>query len=56
MIAVYAQAVHGYIYANPAVVRGDVAKYVAWIRSEEGQKLVKDIGYFPLPKHLREGA
>ena len=44
-----------YIYANPAVVRGDVAKYVNWIRSEEGQKYVKDIGYFPLPKHLREG-
>jgi phosphate transport system substrate-binding protein len=44
-----------YIYANPALIKGDVAKYVTWIRSDEGQKLVKDIGYFPLPKNLREG-
>ena len=44
-----------YIYANPAVVRGEVAEYINWMRSDEGQKHVKDIGYFPLPKHLREG-
>jgi phosphate transport system substrate-binding protein len=43
-----------YIYVNPALDRGEVAKYLAWIRSEEGQKVVKDVGYFPLPAHLRE--
>jgi phosphate transport system substrate-binding protein len=43
-----------YIYVNPALDKGEVAKYLAWIRSEEGQKLVKDIGYFPLPDKLRE--
>jgi len=43
-----------YIYINPAIDKGEVAAYLNWIRSEDGQKVVKDIGYFPLPKHLRE--
>lgn len=42
-----------YIYVNPALDKGEVAAYLKWIRSDEGQKLVKDIGYFPLPKNLR---
>jgi phosphate transport system substrate-binding protein len=43
-----------YVYVNPALDKGEVSKYLAWMRSEEGQKLVKDVGYFPLPAHLRE--
>lgn len=43
-----------YIYVNPALDKGATADYLTWIRSDEGQKLVKDIGYFPLPAHLRE--
>jgi phosphate transport system substrate-binding protein len=43
-----------YIYVNPASDKGDIAKYLAWIRSDDGQKLVKDVGYFPLPEKLRE--
>ena len=43
-----------YIYVNPALDKDDVAKYLAWIRSDDGQKVVKDVGYFPLPKKLRE--
>jgi phosphate transport system substrate-binding protein len=43
-----------YVYVNPALDKGDIAKYLNWIRSEEGQKVVKDVGYFPLPKNLRE--
>ena len=43
-----------YIYINPALDKGDVAKYLAWIRSNDGQSVVKDIGYFPLPAKLRE--
>jgi phosphate transport system substrate-binding protein len=39
-----------YIYVNPALNTGDVAKYLNWIRSPDGQKVVKDIGYFPLPE------
>ena len=43
-----------YVYVNPALDKGDIAKYLAWIRGDEGQKVVKDVGYFPLPKTLRE--
>jgi phosphate transport system substrate-binding protein len=35
-----------YIYVNPALDKGEVAAYLSWIRSEEGQKVVKDVGYF----------
>ena len=37
-----------YIYVNPAVDKGDVAAYLNWIRSDDGQKVVKDIGYYPI--------
>ncbi|MFA6545649.1 MAG: phosphate ABC transporter substrate-binding protein [Limisphaerales bacterium] len=43
-----------YVYVNPALDKGDIAKYLTWIRGDEGQKVVKDIGYFPLPKNLRD--
>ena len=43
-----------YIYVNPALDKGEVASYLNWIRSDAGQKVVKDVGYFPLPKALRE--
>jgi phosphate transport system substrate-binding protein len=43
-----------YMYVNPALDKGEVANYLNWIRSDEGQKVVKDVGYFPLPSHLRE--
>ncbi len=43
-----------YVYVNPALDKGDIAKYLTWIRGDDGQKVVKDVGYFPLPKTLRE--
>ena len=43
-----------YVYVNPAIDTGDIAKYLTWMRGDEGQKVVKDVGYFPLPKSLRE--
>lgn len=43
-----------YIYVNPEIDHGEIASYLSWIRSDDGQKLVKEIGYFPLPAHLRE--
>ncbi|MCX7723241.1 MAG: phosphate ABC transporter substrate-binding protein [Verrucomicrobiae bacterium] len=43
-----------YIYVNPDVDKGEVAAFLKWILSDEGQAIVKDIGYYPLPKHLRE--
>ncbi len=43
-----------YVYVNPALDKGEVSAYLNWIRSDEGQKIVKDIGYYPLPEKLRE--
>ena len=43
-----------FIYVNPALDQGEVAAYLKWIRSDAGQKIVKDVGYFPLPASLRE--
>jgi phosphate transport system substrate-binding protein len=43
-----------YIYVNPAMDKGDIGAYLSWIRSAEGQKVVKEVGYFPLPANLRE--
>jgi len=46
---------HLYVYVNPAKDKGEIAAYLDWIRSDDGQKYVKDIGYYPLPKNLRSG-
>jgi phosphate transport system substrate-binding protein len=46
---------HLFVYVNPALDKGDIAAYLNWIRSDDGQKYVKDIGYYPLPKNLRSG-
>ena len=43
-----------FVYVNPALDKGDIAKYLTWLRGDEGQKNVKDVGYFPLPKNLRD--
>ncbi|MCX8109400.1 MAG: phosphate ABC transporter substrate-binding protein [Verrucomicrobiae bacterium] len=42
-----------YIYVNPALDKGEIGKYLRWIRSDEGQALVKEVGYFALPADLR---
>jgi len=44
---------HLYVYVNPALDKGEIAAYLKWIRSDDGQKYVKDIGYYPLPKNIR---
>jgi len=43
-----------FIYVNPALDKGEVAAYLNWIRSDEGQQVVKEIGYYPLPPQLRK--
>lgn len=43
-----------YVYVNPDLDKGEIGKYLNWMRSDDGQKLVKDVGYYPLPKNLRE--
>ncbi len=40
-------------YLAPSVDTGTVAEYIDWCRSDTGQAVVKDVGYFPLPKNLR---
>ena len=40
-------------YVSPAKDSGAVAEYISWCLSGEGQSVVKDVGYFPLPKNLR---
>jgi phosphate transport system substrate-binding protein len=42
-----------YVYLDPAKDKGEIAAYLNWIRSDDGQKIVKDVGYFPLPKNHR---
>ncbi len=42
-----------YNYVNPALDKGDIRAYLDWIRSDEGQKIVKEVGYYPLPSDLR---
>jgi phosphate transport system substrate-binding protein len=43
-----------FIYLDPAKDKGEIAAYLNWIRSDDGQKIVKDVGYFPLPAKLRQ--
>jgi phosphate transport system substrate-binding protein len=43
-----------YVYVNPAVDKGEIAAYLKWIRGDEGQKLVKEVGYYPLPENQRK--
>jgi len=45
-----------YIYVNPELDKGDIAAYLTWIRGDEGQKIVQQVGYFPLPKSQRSGS
>lgn len=42
-----------YVYVNPALDKDTIAAYLSWIRSDDGQKIVKDQGYYPLPPALR---
>jgi len=44
---------HLYVYVNPAIDQGALKDYLRWIRTEAGQQIVKQVGYYPLPSHLR---
>jgi phosphate transport system substrate-binding protein len=44
---------HLFVYLDPAKDKGEIAAYLTWMRSDEGQKYVKEVGYYPLPKNLR---
>lgn len=42
-----------YNYLDPEKDKGEISAYLKWIRSDEGQKIVKEVGYYPLPEDLR---
>ncbi|MDB6020556.1 MAG: Phosphate binding protein [Pedosphaera sp.] len=42
-----------YNYVNPALDKGEIHTYLNWIRGDEGQKIVKEVGYYPLPADQR---
>jgi phosphate transport system substrate-binding protein len=42
-----------YNYVNPEADKGEIHDYINWIRSDEGQKIVKEQAYYPLPKDQR---
>ena len=43
-----------YAYVTPARDREDIAAFLDWIRGEEGQDIVRDAGFYPVPPNLRE--
>lgn len=38
-----------YLYVSPAQDRGHIAAFLDWIRSDPGQHLLEELGYYPLP-------
>ena len=44
---------HLFVYLDPAKDKAEIGAYLNWIRSDDGQKYVKEVGYYPLPKNLR---
>lgn len=45
---------HLFIYLNPELEKGEVKLFIDWIRSDDGQKVVQAVGYYPLPANLRK--
>lgn len=45
-------AIH--VHLNPAVDTDQIEAFLNWIRGDEGQKTVRQNGFFPLPKNLRQ--
>lgn len=45
---------HLYIYINPKQNRDAIADYLDWIKSEPGQRVVTEVGYFPLHSNQSE--
>lgn len=43
-----------YVYLNPELEKGEIKSFLDWIRSDDGQKVVKDVGYYPLPPSARK--
>ena len=42
-----------YCYIDPTANKSETKAYLDWIRSDEGQQIAKDAGYYPLPAKWR---
>ena len=42
-----------YNYVDPSSDKDAIAAYLNWIRGNEGQQIVEQVGYYPLPDKLR---
>ena len=42
------------MYLSSDKDQGEIAAFINWVRSDEGQAIVKDVGYYPMPDGLRE--
>jgi phosphate transport system substrate-binding protein len=45
-----------FIYVNPDLDKGEIGAYLKWIRSNAGQDVVQQVGYFSLPQNWRSGS
>jgi phosphate transport system substrate-binding protein len=43
-----------FMYLSPDKDKGETAAFLNWVRSDDGQAVVKEVGYYPLPDSLRE--
>ncbi len=43
-----------YVYVNPALDKGEIAAYLNWIRSDDGQKICQGCGLFPAAEKSAE--
>lgn len=43
-----------YVYLNPDLDKDGVKQYLDWIRADQGQQVVKEVGYYALPPSLRK--
>jgi phosphate transport system substrate-binding protein len=42
-----------YCYIDPTANKGETKAYLDWIRSDEGQQIAREAGYYPLPAKWR---
>ena len=42
-----------YAYVNPTRQKDEIKAYLDWVRSDAGQEVAKEAGYYPLPAKWR---
>ncbi len=50
----YPIAGYFYYYVNPALDQGEIKAWLDWIRGDEGQEIIRQSGFYPLPPGARE--